>query len=152
MNMHESSGNTVDIRAEQVEPPSWGAALSRYIEAVLRHLNIRDREISFLLTDDQFMTNLNSTYRGLNETTDVLSFGGDDDGSEEVLGDVVISLPRVEEQAGEVGVPYEEELRRVTIHGILHLAGMDHGTNEMNSEPMLQTQEEILRTLKERLF
>jgi probable rRNA maturation factor len=61
-------------------------------------------------------------------------------------GDLVISLDSLAKNAGYFKVPRDEELRRLLIHGILHLAGMDHRTNEA-TEPMLRLQETILTNL-----
>ncbi|MDR2182110.1 MAG: rRNA maturation RNase YbeY, partial [Treponema sp.] len=61
-------------------------------------------------------------------------------------GDIVISLDALAENAVFFDVSPEDELRRLLIHGILHLTGMDHATNEM-AEPMLQKQEALLGEL-----
>lgn len=110
------------------------------------------RELSILLTDDQGITALNREYRHRDEPTDVLSFSAADSPEDPVLGDVVISLERVERQAEDFSVPFEEEIRRVTVHAILHLLGMEHDSTDLASEPMLQRQEQILTTLGGRLF
>jgi probable rRNA maturation factor len=157
----ESSTNSVEARAENLEPPSWIDALRIYAVAALDHLRIVGWELSILLTDDDFMAELNRTYRGKEGSTDVLSFAAFDDlpGGEAVpsgepvpAGDVVISLPTVERQAAELGVTPEEELRRVLVHGILHLAGHDHGTNNFQEEPMLRLQESVLAAVEERIY
>ncbi|POR05271.1 hypothetical protein AU468_01930 [Alkalispirochaeta sphaeroplastigenens] len=172
----------VDIRTEKVEPPPWIPALERYVLLVLERLELAGREVSILLTDDSFMRDLNRQYRSLDEPTDVLSFGGDEcegdfpdttppadcfpspgsvhggsDGEEErgplpALGDVVIDLPCVERQARSFSVSLEEELRRVTVHALLHLAGHTHETRDFSREPMLQLQEQLVREIPEKLF
>ncbi|SIP98764.1 probable rRNA maturation factor [Alkalispirochaeta americana] len=168
-----SSETGVDIRTENLEPPPWIPALERYVLLVLKRLELTGREVSFLLTDDSFMQDLNRQYRSLDEPTDVLSFGGDDfdggDPSGEVgfppsggdqelsgpapaLGDVVIDLPYVERQARRFSVPLEEELRRVTVHALLHLAGHTHETRDFSREPMLQLQEKLVCEIPETLF
>jgi probable rRNA maturation factor len=97
------------------------------------------------------MQSLNSRYRGLDEPTDVLSFSlGERSGDRYVPGDIVVSLDMLEENSRYFGVSRDEELRRLLIHGILHLDGMDHkGTGPGSfggfpEEPMLKKQEEIL--------
>lgn len=91
-------------------------------QQTLRHLKIRGRDLSLLLTDDAEMRALNREWRNLDRTTDVLSFEGD----EEHLGDVVISLDQAERQAARFKVSLNEELARLLVHGILHLLGHDH--------------------------
>jgi probable rRNA maturation factor len=67
-------------------------------------------------------------------------------------GDIVISLDTLRENARYFQIPEDEELRRLIIHGILHLDGMDHNSTSA-TEPMLVLQEEILSNLKdERIF
>lgn len=146
------STNTVDISCEQIEPPSWSGALQQYIIAVLDDLGVTNREVSVLLTADETMRGLNFRYREINEATDVLSFGNTPPEAEGPLGDIVIDLPLVARQAEEYHVPEEEELRRVTVHGLLHLTGYHHETSDFMHEPMLLLQEEILTRVKERLF
>lgn len=163
--LNESSSNQVDVSSENLEPPSWTDSLREYADAVLRELSITDWELSLLLTDDAMMRMLNSSYRGKDESTDVLSFATDADADADAVdsvnhiegisipaGDIVLSLPMITRQAEEWRVAPEEELRRVVIHGILHLAGHTHRTNDFVDEPMLRLQETILATLKERIY
>ena len=113
-------------------------------------------QVSLLITDDAAVRELNREYRGLDETTDVLSFSAEhgghwegDDGSpspqpspiegegEEAtfpipddepppLGDIVVSLPQAARQAEQQGVPLCRELALLLVHGALHLMGHDH--------------------------
>ncbi|MFO8042263.1 MAG: rRNA maturation RNase YbeY [Alkalispirochaeta sp.] len=178
---NDSSSNQIDVSSENLEPPSWTDSLRGYAQAVLRELSITNWELSLLLTDDERMRALNSSYRGKDAPTDVLSFvategadsaamnsdaapaatgtaatDGDDLISREGMliaaGDIVLNLPMIERQATEWGVAAEEELRRVLIHGILHLAGHTHHSNDFVEEPMLRLQETLLTTLKERIY
>lgn len=92
-------------------------------------------EISISLVDDEEMSELNLQYRGIEGTTDVLSFS-QDEGMEmarpedpkyiPLIGDIVISVPTAQHQAEEAGHGFEEELKVLLIHGILHLFGYDH--------------------------
>jgi probable rRNA maturation factor len=97
------------------------------------------------------MRELNRQFRGKDEATDVLSFPCgetiEEEGEERYIpGDIVISLETLAVNAVYFKVDQNEELRRLLIHGVLHLDGMDHaGTSA--SEPMLQIQEHILAAL-----
>jgi probable rRNA maturation factor len=142
---------TVEVRSENIEPPSWEQSLRSFALHVLHRLACKEGELSLLLVDDILMQKLNKTYRGKDEVTDVLSFSGDDP-TGEVLGDIVISVPYVEEQAEYFGVSFDEELRRITIHGILHLLGMTHSTRNFQTEPMLQQQEQLLQEIRENIL
>jgi probable rRNA maturation factor len=151
--------NTVEILSEDIEPPLWTEALERFVHRVLSDLKQDAWEVSFLLCSDDRIQELNRTYRGKDEPTDVLSFSSGDDtqfpafpGHEVYAGDIVICPEAVKRNAQEFGTSWEQEMRRVAIHGILHLMGMDHvGTDP--EEPMIVYQEEILsRTAEETLF
>ena len=94
----------------------------------------RPAEISVLLCDDLFITELNRTYRKKNEPTDVLSFGQLSDGVPlpehyYVLGDIVISMETVEKRCNAEKPAMKEELRLLFCHGLLHLLGWQHGTD-----------------------
>ena len=112
-------------------------------------------DFSILLCDDALIRALNRQYRGIDGPTDVLSFeiGGeyaDEDGAGKAFfcaGEIVISIDRLAFNSAEFGVSKNEELKRLVIHGILHLNGMDHADNSPEQE-MLQIQESILKTLE----
>ncbi len=105
-------------------------------------------ELSIALVDLPEMIELNTTYRGIEGPTDVLSFGCDDPcavlGPDEpvTLGDVVIAPEVAEAQAAEYGHTVEEELNLLLVHGVLHLLGYDH-EDDADAEVM-QTRERAL--------
>ncbi|MDR1898377.1 MAG: rRNA maturation RNase YbeY [Treponema sp.] len=143
--------NRVAINAEEVPPPPWTEGLRRFALRVLDALGKENWDLSVLLCGDGRMRALNARYRGKDESTDVLSFGMGETAAEGgelryLSGDIVISLPALEENARYFETGEDEELRRLLIHGILHLDGMDHATND-GAEPMLRLQEKILTDL-----
>ena len=105
-------------------------------EKMLRYLERESDELSILLTDDAFITTLNATHRGKDRPTDVLSFAqeeGESGPSEQepaLLGDVVISLDTAERQARARRHSLLDEVTFLLAHGILHLIGYDHQTDE----------------------
>lgn len=114
--------------------------------------HIEDYEVSVLLTDDFHMTELNLEYRGIDAPTDVLAFAmceAEDNEliSHNMLGDVVISLETAERQATTEKHSLEEEVAFLTVHGMLHLLGYDHQTQE-EAAVMFNKQETILKHLK----
>lgn len=143
--------NRVAVRAEEVPLPSWKNRLRDYSLRVLECLH-RDRwDLSVLLCNNAYIRSLNARFRNQAEATDVLSFplGISDDHTGEsryLPGDIVISLESLAENSEYFHVSQDEELRRLLIHGILHLDGYDHDTNE-GTEPMLQLQERLLAEL-----
>jgi probable rRNA maturation factor len=89
----------------------------------LRRTLAGGRPFSCLLTDDAEMRRLQKEYRGKSETTDVLSFPSANPGW---LGDLAISYDRAKQQAGERRHSIQTEVSILMLHGVLHLAGMDH--------------------------
>ena len=137
--------NSVFFNAEGAALPSWTGEAGDFIKSVLGGLGRKNWELSVLFCDNQYIKSLNAQYRHKDEPTDVLSFplGETGPGGRFLAGDIVISLDALEENTRFFKVSADEELRRLLIHGILHLAGYDHATNEAK-EPMLQLQEQIL--------
>jgi probable rRNA maturation factor len=85
----------------------------------------RRRPVTCLITTDRQLRELNRKYRRKDYATDVLSFPSTNGGP----GELAISLDRAMQQAAEFGHPVEQELRILMLHGVLHLAGMDHETD-----------------------
>jgi probable rRNA maturation factor len=141
----------VEVSAAGLRKPVWAGNLARYCSAVCGHLGVRSWELSVLLCDDATIARLNGRYRRKRGPTDVLSFRQEDrntPGVKEAVGDLVISLPTVKRNAKESGVSWDEELRRVATHGILHLAGMDHGRGM--GAAMIELQEKLVSRLGRR--
>jgi len=144
--------NHVTVNAEEVSLPEWSDSMCGFALKVLDEIKRDNWELSILLCGDKTITALNSQYRNKSEPTDILSFNLGDtvrDGENTIYlpGDLVISLDTLRENAQYFNVNEDEELRRLLIHGILHLDGMDHDTAE-KEEPMLAFQEELLNKLK----
>ncbi|MDR0322586.1 MAG: rRNA maturation RNase YbeY [Treponema sp.] len=145
--------NSVAINAEEVPLPDWSNSVNCFTLKVLDEIKRDNWEVSILFCGDKTITGLNTQYRNKAEATDILSFNlgetiKDGDKSIYLPGDIVISLETLRENAGIFKISQDEELRRLLIHGILHLDGMEHKTHD-SSEPMLVLQEEILERLKD---
>ena len=114
-----------------------------------------DCEVSVTLTDNKGIHALNKQYRNIDAPTDVLSFPlVEYENTEEppvdeaaMLGDIVISLERAEEQAEEFGHSFEREVAFLTVHSMLHLLGYDHVNSEEEDEEMRSRQREIMKAL-----
>lgn len=107
---------------------------------------------SLSFVDSQEIQNLNRDYRAKDEVTDILTFSQEDGeefpsfAEEKEYGDVFINLDRMKENAHEFSSSEREELLRLCLHGLLHLTGHDHATNDFEKEEMLILQEELLST------
>jgi probable rRNA maturation factor len=145
--------NRVFFNSEGVALPPWTQAAGNFIKSVLKTLNLENWELSVLFCDNGYIKELNSKYRNKNEATDVMScpLGETGPGRRFLAGDIVISLDALEENTRFFEVSADEELRRLMVHGILHLSGNDHATNGAE-EPMLALQEEILAGVTESIL
>ena len=124
--------------------------IKEFLCRVLEKLGKNKWEVSILFTGDAFIHKLNKEYRGKDEPTDVLSFAQVDNkeafpekGGRFYAGDIVISMETLAKNAEYFGISVNEELKRLLVHGILHLSGMDHDNNNPD-QPMLVKQEKIL--------
>ena len=144
--------------SENAALPSWIENVAPFTQKALGALGFSGEEISILLCDDAYMAFLNKTYRGIEGATDVLSFENgtsyiDEEGTEwKCAGDIAISLDTLSRNAAAFETDEDSELKRLIVHGLLHLNGYDHGKEhiEEGKAPqcdMLVIQEQVLAKL-----
>lgn len=153
---------TIEILHEEVEPlsESLQSLIKTSLEAAA-DLEQVSGEVVLTLVNDARIHELNREYRGIDRPTDVLSFALNEAGEGEpeiyldedeaeaypnMLGDIIISVPRAFAQAEEYGHSVEREVCFLAVHGFLHLLGYDHGTEE-EEKAMFARQEEILQKI-----
>ena len=148
--------NEVEVASSGIDDPAWLERCRRFAVKVLEARGIDRWELSILLTEDETIRELNRRYRSVDGPTDVLSFSQQPDpnagDSQDMVpaGDIVISLETMSRNARARLIPEEEELKRLLIHGILHLEGMEHGDEQSE---MIGLQESLFSRLKkERIF
>jgi probable rRNA maturation factor len=124
--------------------------LLRAAEFTLQFAQRNDHsDLTIVIGNDELIHQLNLKYRQVNTPTDVLSFPSgeiDPDTSRVYLGDVIISLPRAEEQAFTQGHSVAEEFQLLVVHGILHLLGYDH-VKATDKKQMQDIQDKIMSQL-----
>jgi probable rRNA maturation factor len=124
--------------------------LSRLAKRVLAREESGRCDVTVILVDNAYIRSLNRRWLKRNAPTDVLSFamnlGPDAAYNYGVLGDVYISVERAREQAREYGVSFQEELSRLVVHGVLHLAGYDH-EKPAEARKMRSREETFLRAI-----
>jgi probable rRNA maturation factor len=124
------------------------------IQFTARKMKVEEgSEVSVTFVDNARIHEINLEYRHKDAPTDVISFPMEEPGEGEieisgadmprVLGDIIISIERAEEQAAEYGHSFARELGFLAVHGFLHLLGYDHETKEEETE-MFSLQKEIL--------
>lgn len=141
-----------------IPEPVWIGNVESFVLKVLNMLSFDGEEISILFCDNVFIRELNKNYRDIDMPTDVLSFENgeeydDEDGSVwKEAGDIAISVEMVSENAKYFDIDDNDELKRLLVHGVLHLNGMDHGEEhiEPGKKPkceMLVIQENLLEKI-----
>jgi len=104
--------------------------MQKYAASVLKSSGISQYNVNIVLINDEKITGLNEKFKNRKSSTDVLSFNLSDESSDFVEGEVYISLERAKEQSLDYNVSYEEEIIRLVTHGLLHLAGRTHDSEE----------------------
>ena len=131
------------------------AWLRRTAEAVLSAARADGAELSLVLVSDRRMRVLNRRYRKKDRPTDVLAFPLHEKWGQAtfrslspfLLGDVVISVPTARRQAAELGHGLREELRRLLVHGVLHLLSYDHERGPRDAALMARKEKAILKMI-----
>ncbi len=136
--------NSVDVSLLGVAESPWVATYRQTCREALDSLGAEGWEVSILLCDNQKMRELNRRYRDEDSATDVLSFPQEEKGTgfdryDGVVGDIAISLEYAEQW---------KHLIRLTVHGLLHLAGYDHDTPEKKAD-MDRRQESVVDDISE---
>ena len=135
--------------------------IKKVIEKCFEEEKIQNSKLcmTIILTTPQNIRKINKEYRNIDKETDVLSFPmfekdeldkkieNNDFEYEDVLGDIVISIEKVKEQAEEYGHSFERELSYMLVHGFYHLMGYDH-IKEEDKKVMRPKEEKILKSLE----
>lgn len=143
---------------EKVE--TWEEIVKKVFNTCFEEEGLQDSKlyITVTFTNPENIQSINKEYRNIDKPTDVLSFPmfqkeeldkkieEKDFQYQDILGDIVISIPKVEEQAKEYGHSFERELSYMLVHGFYHLMGYDHMEEEDKKE-MRTKEENILKTL-----
>jgi len=136
--------------AGKIQFPYDLSRLKQAARETLRYTHSPTRaELTLVVTDDAQLQQLNRDFLGIDAPTDVLAFPAgftDPDSQQPYLGDILISLPRAEEQAAAHQHEVQAELLLLAVHGTLHLLGFDHAAEEEQAV-MWAAQTEILKRL-----
>ena len=143
------------------EEPTYESIVKKVFDKCFEEENLQNSKlyITVTFTNPENIRKINKQYRNIDKATDVLSFPLYEKQEldkkieqqeflhEDVLGDVVISIEKVEEQAKEYGHSFERELSYMLVHGFYHLIGYDH-IEEEDKKKMREKEEKILDILK----
>jgi probable rRNA maturation factor len=114
-------------RRLKVDTKTWTTFAAKALEVIGKS----DYSATIAFVSDKNIQKLNQQFRGIDKATDVLSFPADEPNN---LGDVAISVDTAASQAKDNGLSFENEIAQLILHGLLHLSGYDHETDngEMN--------------------
>ena len=143
------------------EKTAWEKVIEKVLKQCFKEEKMENSKllITITLTNPENIKKINKEYRNIDRATDVLSFPmfeneeleekikKNDFEHEDVLGDIIISVEKVQEQAIEYGHSFERELSYMVVHGFYHLMGYDH-IQEEDKKKMRQKEEKILSDLK----
>jgi probable rRNA maturation factor len=123
--------------------------LRKIASAVLRGMSLpSSTELSLTFIDDRSMRRLNRQWRNIDRATDVLAFPQDGGPDYTLLGDIVISLETAERQSVRYGNTLREEIKKLIVHGALHLLGHDH-KKKREKEIMREEESRLMLTIKD---
>lgn len=129
----------VSFIADSIEMPALDERkVTRWIRSVAADYNFAVGNINYIFCSDERELEVNRQFLGHDYYTDVITF--DYTSGKTLNGDIFISLDTVRSNAEMVGAPFEEELRRIIIHGVLHLTGQGDKTPETKAQ--MTTKEE----------
>ena len=121
----------------------------KVLDSALKKENLDNVSFNLIIVDNEYIHELNRTYRNIDRETDVITFALEDEDSivlpsdERVLGDIYISIDKASSQALEYGHSLLRELSFLAVHGFYHLLGYDHMRPE-DEKVMFKKQEEVL--------
>lgn len=133
----------VDEKIEELD------TVKKVLESAMKKEQLENASLNLIIVDNQYIHELNQTYRNIDRETDVITFALEDEDSlilptkERILGDIYISIEKAREQSKEYGHSFLRELAFLAVHGFYHLLGYDHMTEE-EEKVMFGKQEEVL--------
>jgi rRNA maturation RNase YbeY len=117
---------------------------------LLAFLGLQGRDLSILFTDDRNIAKLNKKCFDRDRATNVISFSYLEGFQNEVLGDIIVSVERAEEEARGAGIPLHERLLTLTIHGLVHILGFDHEKGPLEARRMRYREKKLMDYIRTR--
>jgi rRNA maturation RNase YbeY len=118
--------------------------IKKITEALLNSLGFQNKDLSVLFVDNKKITVLNKKFFGRNNPTNVISFSYMDGLPGEVLGDIIISVERADEEARNSGTYFYERLLALIVHGLAHVMGYDHEKDERERRKMKYKEKKLM--------
>ncbi|UII33923.1 rRNA maturation RNase YbeY [Fulvivirga ulvae] len=119
--------------------------ISNWIKTIIEKEGFGLQELNFIFCSDEYLYQMNIDYLNHDTYTDIITFDNSEE-DEQIEGDIFISIDRVRDNANSIKSPFEDELARVIIHGVLHLMGHKDKTPE--EERGMREKEEACLSLR----
>lgn len=103
--------------------------IAKWIQRIITAENCKLHELNYIFCSDDYLYKMNVEHLDHDTLTDIITFDNSET-SQEIEGDIFISIDRVRDNAADLGLAFEDELHRVMIHGVLHLIGYGDKTDE----------------------
>lgn len=107
--------------------------IKRWIRSIIEAEGFKLKEINYIFCSDEYLHKINLEYLDHDTLTDIITFDNSDE-EDKIEGDIFVSIERVKDNANDLGVSFEEEIKRVLAHGVLHLCGYFDETDEQEAE------------------
>ena len=143
--------SSIEIFKEVEEEIKELDTVEKVLYSAIEKEKLENVSFNLIIVDNEYIHELNKTYRNIDRETDVITFALEDEdtiilpGEERILGDIYISIDKAKSQAEEYGHSLLRELSFLAVHGFYHLLGYDHQTPE-EEKVMFQKQEEVLES------
>ena len=143
--------SSIEIFKEVEEEIKELDTVEKVLYSAIEKEKLENVSFNLIIVDNEYIHELNKTYRNIDRETDVITFALEDEdtiilpGEERILGDIYISIDKAKSQAAEYGHSLLRELSFLAVHGFYHLLGYDHQTPE-EEKVMFQKQEEVLES------
>ena len=141
--------NNIEIFVQVDEDIKELETVEKVLYSALEKEKLSKTSFNLIIVDNDYIHELNKTYRKIDRETDVITFALEDEDTivlpneERILGDIYISIDKARTQAEEYGHSLLRELSFLAVHGFYHLLGYDHQTKE-EEKVMFGKQEEVL--------
>ena len=143
--------SNIEIFKEVEEEIKELDTVEKVLYSAIEKEKLENVSFNLIIVDNEYIHELNKTYRNIDRETDVITFALEDEDTiiipdeERILGDIYISIDKAKQQAEEYGHSLLRELSFLAVHGFYHLLGYDHQTPE-EEKVMFQKQEEVLES------
>lgn len=118
--------------------------INKWLHKVILHHDLKLGDLNFIFCDDTYLLRINQEYLDHDYYTDIITFDqSDDEGF--IEGDIFISIDRIRENAQNQNISFDNELKRVLVHGILHLIG--YGDQTMEEKQIMRKKEDACLSL-----